>query len=277
MSPLLASRRGPILLAALAVVTVAAVVALLVQTWRRTELAAKLAAAENRIEQIEERAARALAENEALRERLAELGETPPPAPTVSRPPQGASSLEQARLLVKLQQQLSAAENALSEAEGRARELEGQLQRAQEESKRLAGALEEYTEKLAGQARVLEAVQAELKTRNERLVQLEANNLLLHRQNRQVEEESARLRSLLRELEEINRRRENALAAIMRRYRELADQFRALAVPSPEPGEPRTADLSRVQNTLAMTEDELRQLSNLNAQAARLQRQLEKR
>lgn len=272
--------RRRIMLVALAAVAAAAAISVALSLRRQAELAAKLAATENRLRELEQEAEQTATDNRLLRERLAELGEAPPPAPAVPRRADAASSLEQARLLVKLQQELSSTENALREAELRIRELEEKLARAQEDSRRTLAALEEHKEKLAGQSRVLEAVQAELKSRNERLVQLEATNLTLHKQHRQAEEENARQRAALRELEEINRRRENAIVAIMRRYRELGDQFRALAVQpggAGEAGGTPGADFSRVQSTLAMVEEELRQLNSLNAQAARLQRQLERK
>lgn len=272
------TRRTTVLL--LAGVAAAALLLLVVQARRHVRIAGELAAAQERIRQLHERAEQMGADNQALRARLVELGETAPPAPVLPRRPDVTSTVEQARLLVKLQQELSSSESALREAEARLREFAEKFARAAEDAKWSAALLEEYKEKLAGQTRVLEAVQAELKSRNERLVQLEATNLLLHKQNRQVEDESARQRALLRELEEINRRRENTLIAIMRRYRELADLFRAVAVQPPGRGETEAtpgAELSRVQSALAMTEDELRLLTNLNAQAARLQRQLERR
>lgn len=272
------TRRTTVLL--LAGVAAAALLLLVVQARRHVRIAGELAAAQERIRQLHERAEQMGADNQALRARLVELGETAPPAPVLPRRPEVTSTVEQARLLVKLQQELSSSESALREAEARLREFAEKFARAAEDAKWSAALLEEYKEKLAGQTRVLEAVQAELKSRNERLVQLEATNLLLHKQNRQVEDESARQRALLRELEEINRRRENTLIAIMRRYRELADLFRAVAVQPAGRGETEAtpgAELSRVQSALAMTEDELRLLTNLNAQAARLQRQLERR
>jgi len=100
---------------------------------------------------------------------------------------------------------------------------------------------------------------------------------VLHKQNRQAAEEAARLKALVNELEEINRRRENTLNSILRRYRELTDQLRGLTARADRTSEAAAAEapeLSRFSNSLAAAEDELRQLSNLNAQAARLQRKL---
>ena len=252
------------------------VLALIQQSRRQTQLALRLAAAEAEKQKLLSEREALARENETLRTRLAELGEQPPQAPAPGRSPIPASNLEQARLIIKLQQDLQAAQRAITEAEVKAQELEEKLAELREQNKSLGAALEESREKLASQSRVLEAIQAELKSRNDRLVQLETTNLLLHKQNRQAAEEAARLKALLSELEEINRRRENALNSILRRYRELTDQLRGLTIRVDRASEAaaETPELSRLLNALAATEDELQQLSNLNAQAARLQRKL---
>jgi len=257
---------------------VVALVAILVgQSRRHGDCAARLAAVETEKQKLAAEREAVTRENEALRARLIELGEQPPPAPPAGASPLPVSNLEQARLLVKVQDELASAQRALAEAEARWHELEDKAAKAQEENKVLQAALDESREKLASQSRVLEALQAELKSSSDRLVQLETTNLLLHKQNRQAADESARVRSLLGQLEEINRRRENTLGNILRRYRELTDQLRGLTVRpdrAPEGPGAEMPELSRLQTALASTEDELRQLSNLNAQAARLQRQL---
>ena len=252
------------------------VLALIQQSRRQTQLALRLAAAEAEKQKLLSEREALARENETLRTRLAELGEQPPQAPAPGRSPIPASNLEQARLIIKLQQDLQAAQRAIMEAEVKAQELEEKLAELREQNKSLGAALEESREKLASQSRVLEAIQAELKSRNDRLVQLETTKLLLHKQNRQAAEEAARLKALLSELEEINRRRENALNSILRRYRELTDQLRGLTIRVDRASEAaaETPELSRLLNALAATEDELQQLSNLNAQAARLQRKL---
>ncbi len=243
---------------------------------RNRELSARLAAlqAENRDGQARlEALAR---ENETFRQRLAELGETQAP---IAAPPAkvagSASSLEQARLLVKLQGDLAAAQKAVGELQGRLEELQAALNRAAEESQRRAASEQELREKLAGEARVLEALQAELKVKSDRLVQMEASDLILRKQQREASEKLAQATSLLRELEELNRRRESYLAGISRRYRELTEQLRTLAVrPEAESRALDAAELARMQNAVAASEEDLRQLESLNAQAARLQRRI---
>ncbi|MGB9604294.1 MAG: hypothetical protein ACP5U2_02205 [Bryobacteraceae bacterium] len=268
---------GVIAIATLAVAAGALGLIALHQWRRQGELATRVALLEaDKHKLLADRDALAR-ENEALRSRLAELGEPEPPVPRPVPSTGLASSVEQVRLLVKLQEQLAAAQRAFADAEARSHDLEEKLSRAQEENKTLSSLLDEAKEKLAGQSRVLEALQAELKTKTDRLAQLETTNLLLHKQNRQAADESARLRKLLAEIEEINRRRENLLSGLLRRYRELADQLRNFATRPESQAGPAAADspeLVRLQNTLVSAEEDLRQLSNLNAQAARLQREL---
>jgi len=272
-----ARRPAWILPAALALAATALAAFLLVGERRRNrELSARLATlqAENREGQARlEALAR---ENETFRRRLAELGE--PQVPLAAAPVKAsgsASNLEQTRLLVKVQGDLAAAQKAVGELQGRLEELQAALNRAAEESQRRAASEQELREKLAGEARVLEALQAELKAKSDRLVQLEASDLLLRKQQREVSDKMTQTTRLLRELEELNRRREAHLAGLSRRYRELTEQLRTLAVrPEAESRALDAAELARMQNAVAAGEEDLRQLESLNAQAARLQRRI---
>lgn len=271
-------RVGLIAIVAVALLAVAAVAWITARQFCRSqELAPAVAALEAQNRDLRAQAQELIRNNEALRARLAELGETQPPPPP--RILSGASNLDQARLLVKLQADLAAAQNTTSELQARLQEIEADLARASQENQRLAAAEQELKESLAGEKRLLEAVQNELKTSNNRLLQTEASNLILHRQNRELSDKLAAAGRLLGELEEINRRRENYLTAILRRYRELTEQLRTLAL-RPEAGETRgldAAEISRLQSAVAMTEEDLRQLGNLNNQAAQLQRKLAER
>jgi len=260
-------------LAAAALAVAAAVWFAVRESQRSAAVMASLAASEAQNRDLRKQIEELARHNEQLRTRLAQLGEPQPPPPRILS---GGSNLEQARLLVRLQSELTTAQAAVSELQARLQETETALARASQENQRLAASEQEIKEKLAGEKRLLEAVQTELKTKTDRLVQTEASNLVLHKQNRELSDRLAATGRLLRELEEINRRRENYLAAIMRRYRELTEQLRTLAV-RPEGGESRgldAAEISRLQSAVAMAEEDLRQLGNLNSQAARLQRKL---
>jgi chromosome segregation ATPase len=124
---------------------------------------------------------------------------------------------------------------------------------------------------------LLEAVQADLKTRTERTAHLEATAERLHQENRGVSERLSRVTQMSRELEDIHRRRETYLTSILRRYRELTEQYRVLVGRAERPGEsavPAGTELARIQSALGGAEEDLRQLTALNAQAARLQRKI---
>jgi chromosome segregation ATPase len=82
---------------------------------------------------------------------------------------------------------------------------------------------------------------------------------------------------MLRELEEINRRRETYFTSILRRYKEVTEQYRALATRLESARDnvaPPGPELSRIQAAVASAEEDLRQLATLNAQAARIQQKL---
>ena len=80
-------------------------------------------------------------------------------------------------------------------------------------------------------------------------------------------------------MQELQRRRESHLNSILRRYRDVTDQYRALTGVLEDRRQldaPATAglDLARVQNSISMVEEDMRLINRLTAQEARLQRQL---
>jgi hypothetical protein len=83
----------------------------------------------------------------------------------------------------------------------------------------------------------------------------------------------------LADLEDLDRRRELVLASVLRRYREVSEQYRALAG-TPDARRPidntavRVADFSRINESLNMADEDLRQLRVLSAQVQAVQRRL---
>lgn len=228
------------------------------------------------------------AENRDLRagsEKLAREAERPLPAalppaleaPRARRKSEPSRGEQESKLLAQLRENLATANASLAELQTRIPELEANLEKLTRENTRLAAAEADLNEKLAGANRVLEAVQTELKGRNDRLVQLETTNNLLHQENRALSEKSALAGRMLRDLEEINRRRETFLTSILRRYKEVTEQYRALATRLESARDnltPPGPELSRIQTAVAAAEEDLRQLANLNAQAARIQQKM---
>ena len=196
------------------------------------------------------------------------------------RPDRGVprEALDGTRLLIQTREKLAAADASIHQLETRIRELETQVERVTEENKRLAAAESDLKETITATNRILDAVRTELKGKDERLTLVMVTNNQLQEENRRNAEKIAQLPRLMRDLEEVNRRRESHITTILRRYREITDQYRVLAVRADRPGEAAgggvTTEVSRIGTAIQMAEEDLRQLSALNAQAGRIQQRL---
>ena len=188
-----------------------------------------------------------------------------------------AGTLDAIRMIGQLKDSLASANVAAEQLRTRGAELEGELERVKDENRTLDTRQSELAEKLQGANSVVEAMQAELKGKNDRVVPLQMANKQLREENQAANEKIARVTQSVSQLEEINRRRDAYLTSILRRYRDVTDQYRALAARLENPGEgsaPTGSELSRIQSAISMAEDDLRQLNGLNAQADRLLRQI---
>ena len=90
-------------------------------------------------------------------------------------------------------------------------------------------------------------------------------------------QKSTQAASLANELLDINRRRENVITSLQRRYREMTDVLRALTVRLDTQRDSVATvapDISRMQSTAQSAEDDLRQLASLNTQAQRIAQKL---
>lgn len=178
--------------------------------------------------------------------------------------------------LVKLadekQTRLATAQKSLGDAENRIHELEEKSAAAEAEIRKLAAAETDLKDRLETANRVNAALEAEVKGRSERVVRIETSNRELLSRQEENARNLARLRKAAEEIEDLSRRRDLHLNNLQRRYREVTDQYRSLAVRGAEL--PVGVDLSRIQSAIALAEDDLRQLQALGAQAARLQKEL---
>lgn len=230
--------------------------------------------------------ARLEAENRTLRARA---GEPAPAAPAAeeskaagpARPGHSAlaeaelaARLEGVRMLSQMKDQLAAANSSIAELQNRVQELESTSSRTEEENKRLAAAESDLKEDLAGANRVIEAMKTELKGKTDRLVALETASRRSADDLKAANDKIVKIAGWTRDLEDLNRRREVYLTNLMRRYRDLTDQMRALTIRLDNPQESAhgspAVDLPRLQNIVSLAEEDLRQLSSLNSQAARL-------
>lgn len=215
-----------------------------------------------------------------LRRQLADKGIEPAVAPRDPRSPVSeAQRLEAIRELSQTQSRLSAATASLSELQNRISELESSVDRLNADNKRLSASESNLKEDLDNTQRLVQALETEVKTKNERLAQLDTTLRKAREEMAALSQKSAQSTPLLAELADLNRRRENTLTSIQRRYREVTDQLRALAVRlDTQRDNPSAAvgDISRIQTAVQSAEDDMRQLNTLNARAQRISQQLSK-
>ena len=179
--------------------------------------------------------------------------------------------------LTQTKEQLAAARSTISELEHHLAQTRETVEKLNEQTEQLKAAGEESRETLAANVRVVEAMQAELQSKETRLSQLQAESKRLIEQSRTVSDRLSRFGQANKELEDINRRRDNYLTNIQRRYRELTDLFRTMSMRIDRPSETNPAqpvELSRIQTAISMAEEDLRQLQTLNAAAQRLRPRL---
>lgn len=264
--------RWPVITAALAIAVVSGVA--LWQYRMRADAIERLSAVEASSRELRAHLEQATQELESLR------GATPAPAPldTGQKLPPDAERVEDARLLIQMRERLAAETQSVRQLEARVRELDASIERLSMENRRLAAAEAELKEDAASTRRIVEAMRFELNGKDERLSQLMATNTQLLNQYRESASRLDALPKIVRELDEIERQREAYLNGILRRYREISDRYRSLSARSDDPaagaaGVP-AADILRVQTAVQMAEDDLRQISALNARADRLRQRL---
>jgi chromosome segregation ATPase len=178
----------------------------------------------------------------------------------------------------------------LSEARANIMGLQAQLLNSSEErEKALASADERHQKEQADWQSQLDALKQELdsaqagsQASRQRLAILEADNAKLKSDISAASARAAEFAGLVANLQDLDSRREAHLTSIMRRYRDITSQFRAMSgmldsSRDPNSGALSAAALTRIQNAVSLADDDLRQLSELNAQARQLEKKLVKK
>lgn len=171
------------------------------------------------------------------------------------------------------------AAGAADQLRQRVAELESTVAKMSAENQRLSAAEKELHEKLNAALHETESAKEQVQAMGDRAERIENSYRTLRDETRQSGSRAAELAQWSRELEDVNRRREIYLSNVLRRYRDVTEQYRALATrlerPPESPG-PAPGEISRIQNAISMAEEDLRQLQGLNAQAAVLARKYRK-
>ncbi len=232
---------------------------------------------------LELRAAALEAENMALRRRLEEEGiEAPPPAGKAAPAAHAdAARVEAVRVTADLQKRFDALQAQVQSLQSARSDLEASIESLRADRRRLSASEADLKDALASSRRIVEAMEAELKTKTERIASQEADLRRAKDSNAAGNRRTSQVASILSSFEDLNRRRENTLTSLQRRFRDLTDSYRALALrldtqrDSQAPVQITSGEVSRISATVQSAEDELRQLSTMNAESQRLTRRLQ--
>jgi chromosome segregation ATPase len=233
---------------------------------------------------LELRAAALESENLDLRRRLEAEGIEAPPAAGKAAPAARAADaarVESVRALADLQKRFDALQAQMQALQAARSDLEASIESLRADRRRLSTSEAELKDALASSRRVVEAMETELKTKTERIASQEADLRRAKDSNAAGARRTSQVASILSSFEELNRRRENTLASLQRRFRDLTDSYRALALrldtqrDSQAPIQITSGEVSRISEAVQSAEDELRQINTMNAESQRLTRRLQ--
>lgn len=177
----------------------------------------------------------------------------------------------------------------LAEAHADIAQLQTQLQNSVQEKQEALAAAGDYLQKREREWRdqldsfkqQLDSARAESQAARERAASLEADSAKIRSEGGAGSTRAAELRKALATLQDLDRRRDAYLSSIIRRYREITDQFRAMTATLDSSHGVESASfsgiaLSRIQNAISLAEDDMRRLNELNAQARQIENTLAK-
>ncbi len=243
------------------------------------------------ISRVQSQLAGRASENAELQRRLDQLtrarAEQAPAAPkaSASRLTPSDAGTYGAEALSAAEQQAGHLRDSLAEAnaeitrlQARTSDLQTQVENAVADNRSLTAAAEASKKGLADAQETVETVRAELQANSARIKQLENSNARLKEDAAAARQSTAPAQQIISDLEGIFRRRDTHLNNILRRYREITEQYRAMSGVMDSQRDrgvaTSAAEISRIQNSIALAEEDLRQISALNAQAALLERKL---
>ena len=171
--------------------------------------------------------------------------------------------------ITDLQTKLSAANDQIAKAQASADE------RSQKQQADTQAQLDDLQKKL-------DAAQAASDIARQRAAVLEADNTQLKTDTTAVNARAADVAKIISGLQDLERRRDVYLTSILRRYRDITDEFRAMSsiMDTSHDGSSSAcsgAALSRIQSAVTSAEDDMRQMNELNARSQKLQKQLLKK
>jgi len=216
---------------------------------------------------------------EAVRRKDMQLASAPPPEEAIATGDHAGMARKEAVIerldrelaqdrasITALQSQLSAANDqnakALASEEGR-----WQKQQADAQAQ-----LQDLQKKLDGAS-------ADSDIARQRITVLETDIARLKSDDSSLSIRAADLSHAIASLQDIDRRRDIYLTSILRRYRDITGEFRAMSNMLDSSHDPNSSAcsgvaLSRIQNAVNSAEDDMRQLSELNARAQKVEKEI---
>jgi hypothetical protein len=194
------------------------------------------------------------------------------------RPPKPGANPEDLIAAQRFKLSLADANASIARLQSRLDEAEAKIQDLAIDNKRLAASEADLMPSLATANQTVDVLQKELKSNGDHATQIEIAYQKLRDQSGADAQKLAQLQQLAAEMREIQQRRETYLSNVLRRYRQITEQYRSLAgvLQDQRTGTPSagSTDLARIQDTISLAEEDLRQLSNLDAQALRIQKKM---
>lgn len=178
------------------------------------------------------------------------------------------------RKIDELRAQLEQTQKDLDSARASIETNQSRLANQAESIRTLEASVASTQEAAAKESRIVEALQAELKVKSQRMLQAEQAEKVLQDRLLRAEQGARRASATAKELDDIQRRRENAYTSLERRVRDVTEIIRGFTLNAQTrdvgaSGLP-AGDLSRLQTALQQADEDLRQIRSLNARASDL-------
>lgn len=182
----------------------------------------------------------------------------------------------------KLSKDLSDARGELEQLRERAATFdETQRTAANSANQRYTSAQTDWQNRLNELTRQLDAAHLETQAARDKTADLTKSLDVMKQQASASSTRSTETAKLIASLQEVSRRRDGYLTSVLRRYRDVTSQFRAMSGMIDSSREPGSSGLNgpaltRIESAISMAEDDLRQLNEANAEAEQIQRKLAK-
>ena len=179
----------------------------------------------------------------------------------------------------RLRESLADSNTQIEHLEMEIADLRSRIDATNEENHRLSAAVEAGRTNLADANKNLDAVRSDLKVYTSRVSELENADARAKQDTSASKQSAAQLNQTVSDLEGLFHRRDMYLSDILVRYREITDQYRSISgVMDTRRDRPSSAvsspEISRIQNAIALADEDLKQVHVLSAQAQRLEKKL---